>query len=328
MSLPAKAKTWIIDPCNRIAFTSLLQTMGAYVFEVTTFLLANGYTCKGSSTGAAAAMDATNRITTSTSFNTRAANTTTAQSWIVFVGGNGENILITYTGAADDVCRISFSPGGLMTVAGTATFAPTATDECVITLSTTVIGATASGDRLWSGWIDSQAKLCRFAICRSAVFVSCWGVELVSSTVGGAIAFTPPIWGFSYDRSGIYYAGGGSNGVCATFTASTRGGRARANAIVGDFGGGAEFHNFAVAEASLQPTLQGGGYIIKPLSIWGVTASCNGKLGNRIDWWGGRDGSAIVDGDIYGNGEFITFNGTLWPWDGTPGVPGTTVVMT
>ena len=333
MALPAKQKIWTIDPCNRVAYASLVQVMRDPLYQLSVCLLANGYTCKGSSDGVTGAMDAVNRWTGGAAAGVRGANITTPNSWIVLVDGNGCNIILSYVGATDDVCRISYSHSGVAAAAGTPTHTPTSADERVMVSGTTIIGATASGDRLWTAWVDSDHTGFRMAIARAGAWVTLWGVEEVASVVAPSVTWSPPTWGFFYTAANmtiIAVAGGN-----AQYGANAKGGVSRIN--VGGMldivvGGGAESlaNNSAGLVgrfADVTAELQAGGYPLSPISAASGTTGARGKLGNRYDWWTGRTTGA-ADGDHYGNTEFVQIGECVWPWDGTPSVAGTAIVMT
>jgi hypothetical protein len=232
------------------------------------------------------------------------------------------DILFTYQGATDDVCRISYSPGQLFTAAATSTHQPTATDEQLLTSATTVINATASADRLWHGWVSSDAKAFRVVTARSGVVLGAWGVEtflsaLVAPAVGVPLA--TPAWGFAYNRAGLTFTN-----IPLAFVANTAGGVARVvvssvgiNAVCGGGTEGAiSGTSVAVNYGTIQPELQGAaGYPMTPVTAWSLTTGARGKLGTRIDWWLGRTGQP--DGDTYGAKLFINLADTVWPWDGT-----------
>jgi len=325
MSLPTVAKNWIISPCNRITFVSLNDTMAAYLFGAKAFLKTNHWAIKGSCDGTTGAMDAVDRWASKANATTRGAAAANAQSWVVFTDANGCDILFTYQGASDDIARISFSPGGLFVAAGTPNQQPTATDEQVICSATSLINATASADRLWTGWATDDHKMFRFAIARGGVWVGLvFGVEAVSSTVVTA-TFSPAVWGFCCTPANL-----NTNSFIGTFSANARGGLARTVVSSVPFSCqvlfGLELYNASVLTwGNVKTELQGAvGYPIFPVGIGTTTAGSQGKLGNLIDWWLAR--TTATDGDTYGALQFIvvgTSGGVIFPWDGV-----TTPVMT
>ncbi|HZJ65892.1 MAG TPA: hypothetical protein VFD36_20435 [Kofleriaceae bacterium] len=327
MADPVVQKTWTIGANNQIVFVSLNQTQGAYLKGMADFLLAHGYTCKGSSDGAAAAMDGVNRWVTVANASTRGANTAAANSWMCLTDGNGCDLVLSYVGATDDIARISFSGRGIYAAAGTATFTPTATDEVVI-LSTTTIGATASLDRWWFGWVDSTSKLCRFLIMRSAVMQgSAWGLELGQSRV--TITWSPAVVGWSCVAGNFTYSyGTGFLDVALVGGIFIRGGP---TAIRGGnmlMAGGAA--NMVWTDVITENQGSVGYQIAGPLSMGATTAGKTGPLIRMFDLWGqSRTGTA---GDTWNTKKLATFSGTrgiLFPWDGATnpnvggGAPGT-----
>jgi hypothetical protein len=324
MTLSA-ARTWLYSTNNRLAYTSRVQVMRDFLFALKEFLKANGYTVIGSSNGAAAtptglitvANDSVDRWITAANAGTRGTVAAAPQSWVVLRDGNGVDILFTYQGAGasptgDDICRISFSPGNLFTSAATPTHQPTATDEQVMTTATTII-TTNTDDRIWHGWVADNAKAFRVMLIRASVVIGVWGVENITSAVVAPSVFNPNAVGFAYDRTGLI-------NIFTSFAASTRGGVARVNVaslpVNVQVGGGLET---ALGATSLVTSftphveLQGGTkYPVWPIGWWTLTAVGRGKLGMRIDWWGG----GADDGNTYNNRAFINIAGTLWPWDG------------
>lgn len=331
MPFPAKAKTWTVTGNNAIAGASLNLMMGAYLFRVAvTFLLANGYTCKGSSTGVVAAMDGVNRWATAADALIRAANTTTANSWIVLTDGNGCNICLSYVGATDDVCRISYSPGGLYVAAGTATFTPTATDEIVLSTGVTVIDTTAAAtNRTYFGWVDSQAKLCRNLLSLNSTGSPTgmvWGVELFDSSLQDR-TISPSVWGFACGAAN--FACGGTVSTAMTsgvYAANSRGGSARVNVSQLNMSGGFPlWNNGNFTWFDVNTELQGtNGYPIwGPFRVGSMTASYTGVVAQLYDWWSCRNAAAAATcnlGDTLDTKNFMVvgiLGGIMWPWDGS-----------
>ncbi len=330
MSVPAKQKTWVVTGNVAITGASLNLMMGNYLFQVAvTWLLANGYTCKGSSTGVAAAMDGVNRWATAANALVRAANTTTANSWIVLTDGNGCNVCLSYVGASDDVCRISFSPSGVYVAAGTATFTPTATDEVLLTAGGTIIDATAAGTaRTYFGWVDSQAKMCRNLLSLNSTGSpagTTWGVELFDSSLQSQV-ISPSVWGFAFDATNFTYGQSFSAGISGAAVTGTRGGRCRANATTINLNGApiVFFGATAGAFVNVNTELQGtNGYPIwGPWRLGSPTATMTGVAGVLIDWWGCRNANAVATcnlGDTLDSKNYMVVGlqgGIMWPWDG------------
>ena len=316
MALPALTKTWVITPNNRITYVSLNDTMARYLFGVKAFLKTNGYTVRGSSDGTTGAMDLVDRWATFANVTTRATAAAAVQSWIVLRDGNGVDILLTYQGASDDIARISFSPGQLFVAAGTPTHQPPATAEQVVSSAVTLIGVSATVDRLWFGWVSSDFKMCRFAIARSGVWLGrSWGIEEVTPQVVSPAVFTPSVWGFAMTIGTAYFST--ASGVARAVISGTP-----FSCVVGF--GIEVLGNNVVNASTIKPEVQGGaGYLFHPLSVWSNTTSCRGKLGNVIDWWGGR--TDAEHGSLYGGAkQFIAVAsapsvagaGSVWPWNG------------
>lgn len=319
--LPIPKKSWLISPNNRITWVSLNSVMSQYLFGVKEFLKTNGYLVKGSSNGTTGAMDNVDRWVTAANVTTRGAAAGNAQSWIVLEDANGVWILITYQGATDDIARLSYSPGQLFLAAGTPQNQPTAADEVVFHSAASLIG-TNTVDRVWQGWVDTRSQLCRFAMAASGTFVGRpWGVERMFSLVnthGAAASFTPPVWGFSLVLTTASLTTGAAVGVARP---SVGGIGTNAGVALGT----EYLVNSSTIFGAIKPELQGAiGYPIFPLSVAVNTSPARGKLGNLFDWWQGRTSGAI-DGDIYGDLQFLCLSGLhgnntgtcLWPWDRT-----------
>lgn len=316
MSLPSLQKTYNFSPCNRVTFVSAAQCYQDEVKAFKDYLKARGFTVKGSSTGAAAAMDGTDRIVTaSTDWNTRGANATSAQSWIVLEhsGMGGAEILFAYQGGSTNVLKIAISPGGLWTIAGTATFQPTATDELIIMAAgTTLDGAGASLDRLWSGWCATDGSKFDWVIARNGSFVRWIRIGLIDPVaIISPAAWAVPIVGFSI--SAMLYAN--------LFTAASISARVDPGTgyVTRTFYVGCEGYNGGTVPAKVTGAgkLQGAaGKLLTPLSIW--DSADEGKLGNMIDIWAGV--AANADGTTYPNDssrQFIHVGNFVLPWDGS-----------
>ena len=320
MALPTLVRTWSISPNNRILYVSYFDTMQRYLHGVKTFLKAHGYVCKGSASAGTGAMDGVDRWALSADVTPRSATAiaATSQAWIVLTDGNGCDLLLAYQGGTDDVARISFSAAGLFVASGTPEHQPTATDEVVITSGTTLISTPTSADRLWFGWVDSEHKMCRFAIAHQGLFVGrVWGLELVGSVAvtGSIVTWAPAVWGFAYNAqqsNNINPVGQGR--VIASSVPTTV-----------SFSWGFEFKAAdAAALGNNKLILQGArGYQAVPMAIGSTTIGAQGPYGTLYDQWVGR-GQTGIDGDVYGGHALIgvagLFGGTgacLWPWDGT-----------
>jgi len=323
MGAPSKQKTWSIAKCVRIPFVSLNGTMAAFLFGIKQHLKTVGYTVKGSCDGTTGAMDAVDRWATAANATTRGAAAGNAQSWIVLTDGQGVNILFTYQGASDDIAKVSFSPTGVFVAAGTPANQPTATDEQVVTSAASLIANTASGDRLYSVWASSDAKMFRAAVARGGVWVGkpMW-VEEFTPIVEAPMSLTPPVWGGSNAAGNGGVAGGTTIGACRPIVSGSP-----VNSIMQ--WGLEVFGNNSGLWGNAKPHAQGAtGYPTFPLSIGSNTAGALGKYGDLIDCWLGRTTGGTA-GDDYASLQFIGMTGYagdiggVWPWDGA-----TTIVMT
>lgn len=315
MALPTITRTWTISPNNRIQYVSLNDTMARYLFGIKQFLVAGGYTVRGSSDGSAGAMDLTDRWITFANVTTRGASAAAPQSWIVLRDGNGVDILLAYQGASDDVCRISFSPGQLFAAAVTPTHQPTAADEQLVKAAATAIGVSATIDRIWFGWRSSDNKACRFAIARNNAWLGFqWGIEDFTHALVAPAVISPPVWGFALQTGTSYVRTSTQAGVSRVVISGTPYSCTAILAIE-------TFADSAIFASTIKPELQGA-YLVHPISVGSSTSGARGKLGNLIDHWTGR--SDAEHGVTYGLLQFLSvgnyvFTGGssgLWPWDG------------
>lgn len=308
---------------QRIVFTSLNQTLSAYVSIIATQGIAKGYTRLGSSNGTTAAFDGVSRWSATAAV--RGANTTTAQSWDIITAANGAQTLFAYTGTNDDVCTIACSPGGLYVLAGTPTFKPTATDECISTVAASVIGATASGDRIANVWIDTAHNGWRAAVFRANVLAGpLITVELFDPLfVVAPASFPVPVWAGCLTPASFT-----GPSIFGQYSQSQAGGQARAlisatpvtvnlgasgKVLGGSFG----------AEAGLAQELNGSSFVIRSIGLSSITATARGDVGNRFDWHMEQELLACGQLDAAKNWIYINNNnaaggtiGVLWTWDG------------
>ncbi len=311
---------------QQIPFVSLLTTTGTYVTGITNHAIAQGYTCAGSSNGTTAAMDGVNRCTTAAGFAVRAANTTTAQSWIVITAANGAQTLFTFTGASDDIARISGSPGGLFVVAGTATFAPTATDEVVGITTVSLIGATASSNRVFNVQIDSAHNGWRAFIFRLGIVAApiIFG-ELFDPAfiVGpGATCAVPVWWGCNSAGNLLNFGAAGS------YSAINVGGSTRmvvnGTPMTVNMGGTVKLLALSsLGENNIPQELNANGFVCRSIGLSSATASAHGDVGRRYDWLSTNE--LKPSGELDATKTWINLNnastagaasGTLWTWDG------------
>lgn len=320
MPYPAVAKTWMFTVNNRVAFSSLNDTMSKLLYGIKNFLVATvgytvKYTCNGT-TGPSSSSDHTDRWSSASNATTRGANTTSANSFAVLTDANGCDVCFSYVGATDDVARISFSPGGLYVPAGTATNTPTATDENVVVSATSLINSATSLDRVWHCLATNEQKGFRVIVARGASSVGTyWGVEAVSSRT--IVPFSPSVWGFSISAtSGVTFGN--------IFGSTTTGGTIRLLAnnisVIGIIEGLNTFNTQGGVWQNTKTELQGAiGFPMRPLSIGSSTSGFQGPIAYLIDWWFGRNASGATnwaDGDMYGGNKFFgATHGMVWPWD-------------
>ena len=335
MGFPTIVRTWVITANNVIADATLALQAGNYMRLAADFLLANGYTCAGSSDGVTAAMDGVNRWTTIALASVRGTNTTTPQSWMVVTDANGCDLLLAHCGSADSHGRFGCSLGGLYVAAATATHTPTATDELLLTATgtggQTIVGTNAApAQRNMFGWVDSTAKNCRFVITLNSTtqnIGTVFGLEEFDSSIQ-ELTIPLSVWGFCYTGpvAGGFNAISGSAGIAATSTQGSHGGRTRINGVATDmammqysFLGGSY-----TTWMNVQTELQGGvGYPIwDPFLLVSQTSGRFGIVGHVVDWWSSRYaalGTTTTVGDTYNAKAFMVpgVNGSLlWPWDG------------
>jgi hypothetical protein len=214
MFAPILTKAWNIYPNLRRPYTSLADQMGWFFYENKTKMLASGWTVKFTSDGTngpTSAGDTTDRWTSIASASAfRATVSGAAQSWAVLQNSDGLQVLFTFQGASDDVGRISYSPGGLFTPQGfsapTFTYQPTATDETIISVGTTIVNATTSSDRVMSIWCTADSTQWSFMLARAG-FVTTWlGIERIISYCGTGVLNVPyAAYRYTYkaDRGGL-----------------------------------------------------------------------------------------------------------------------------
>lgn len=338
MGLPTVTQTWTISPNNRYVFASVIGATGALMYSWSQFLITTmGWTCRGSCDGTTGAMDGVNRITAANKWATRNNGAAGAMSWIVVRDGAGVDWCYSFNSASDDIVRLAHSTGGNYVAAGTATFQPTATDEAFDSASGTWVNATASLDRVWHMWGNSDKRMARFAVLRAGAFVSAITTEKLISSLASPATFSLATGGGTVGALKGYFSAAiaGTSGLPAAsqgYVSSTGGILCRlhsagqdintkcgisAECIANSFSsiGG---NYFGVEKAELQG---GVGELLFPANVGSVnlSAGANGKLGNPIDWWiAWASGSGVPAlGDTFGALQFIALgNCIIWSWDG------------
>ncbi len=330
MGYPVVTQTWTISSNNRYTpFVSLLTAMQTYALGLKNFLKTTMlYTVKGSCSAGTGAMDGVDRWTLISDVTPRNNGSAGSQAWFVLTDGNGVDICLSFNAASDDIFRLAHSPGGNYVAAATANQQPTATDECFNSATSSWIGATASGDRIWHFWGSSDKKMFRAAIYRAQVVSSILGVEKINSdlispatwslAVGGGTASVYKFW---HNTTG--YSLSNVNGAYSA-TLSAADVRVHENADINIACGG-DLESVYIGRpdtASVttdEPELQGTkGNLIIPHAISTSTATAQGKVGRKYDWWFamGANTGVPVPGAVYGGNAFIAIdNCVLWPWD-------------
>lgn len=348
MALPTLGTAWAFSLCNRITYASVVQVARDTMYLVKNFLVAHGHTVKGSCNGTTGAMDGVDRWASAADAGTRFNGAGGAQSWIVLTNADGSDTCFSYNSAADDIYRVAVSHAGDYVAAGTPAQQPTATNEQLVntfftttTAFQTIVKSTASGDRLVSIWARTDGKGFRVAVARAGVWVTTFGNDRHSAVPYAGGVTVAPSHGFGGAMETATLVSSFASDSPATAVANTMGPRfvvmTNLGAKLASCAKGCEAQGLANASMTIDagknfaPELQGSTeYPLSRIGIYSTLASSRGKVGNLIDWWIGRI-TGVADGDTYGNREFIVINalyGLVWPWDGTPGVAGTAVVMT
>ncbi len=299
--------SWTITPnLHNTPFVSLNDSASYFIFQNFTAMTAGGatikWTCDGV-TGPTGAGDTTNRLLTKANCTVQGAAAGNAQCYFVVTDGDGSQLGIFYQGATADVIRIAYSPGGLYVLAGTTTNQPTATDEVVLSAGNTIIGATASADRVLQIWTTTGCKNWSCAIFRQNAIVNVLGIEKVNDIASTGVFAPLPRVGYRYTAvakassigspiGGIVNAAVGAAASSGTFarifTVSTSrlvrigGGEISIPAAIG---GGVTIDGLFVSTppATSSP---GGGSPFLPIFWSGEkTANLDGFLCYPIDWY-------------------------------------------
>lgn len=317
MTYPQLQKNWTVSPNVRQAFTTLIGVSGWYAYENKTRMLAVGWTVKFTSNGAtgpASGADTTDRITSAATFNVRATVAASPQSWYVLQNADGIQILFAYQGATDDIIRISYSQGGLFTLAGTTTHQPTATDEIVMSTAATIVNATTSLDRVMSIFCASDTTAWRCVLFRSGVQISCLSLDKVTRIAPSTTLTVPYIFGNFIKLNREIFNDDGAGAVttptypemqvaaigAATFRgwggrvftlAVSRVCRMYGASVFGAGDGGTNSNTMAtgsiyqVMTNTFCASLGGTGALCWPIIVWGEkTANLDGPWATVIDW--------------------------------------------
>jgi hypothetical protein len=197
---PILTKAWNITPNLRRPYTTLADSMGWFFYQNKTAMLASSwtvkFTCDGT-TGPSSPSDTTDRWTSIAAASTRGAAAGNAQSYAVLQNSDGLQVLLTFQGASDDIGRITFSPGGLFTLASPSTNQPTATDETFISTGNSLVNSTTNSDRVMTIWCTSDSTQWSCLLNRAGSVVNYLGCEKIISYCGTGV-FAVPYVGFRY----------------------------------------------------------------------------------------------------------------------------------
>jgi hypothetical protein len=330
MALPTITKNWrqlltAGTPGARVTFTSVLDTMQQVAFRIKDFLC-NGsgattkYTVLWSSsggTGPSAVTDHTDRITSPATWTPRATTAGATQAWVVLVGGQGEQILLSFQGATDDVMRVGMSPSGLYVLAGNTSNQPTAVDEQLVIGGSNIsmVNVATTGDRILHLWARDDAKGFRVALYRTGALAGpVWFVEEFISGCTPPAAVTPAVCGGGFLPGSTTAGALTSTALVNQSAVSIRATVATSQFSTVCFIGCEGFGNSnAPASYTTPPEAQGGGFTPYPLSLHSITAGAKGRWGNLIDMWIVSP-AGMVPGDGFGTSyQFHQVNALLWP---------------
>lgn len=318
------SKPWSINPNVRNAYVSLADMSGWFIYENHAWMIAHGWTVKFTSdgvTGPSGSGDTTDRIINKAAASVRGAVAAAPQSYTVLQSADGVQLLMTFQGASDDVVRLSYSPGGLFTLAGTTTHQPTAADETLWVTATSVVNGTTSADRVMTIWCSDDGRNWCNALYRQGTLQTIIGLERVDSVCSPGV-FDQPYIAMKYshaDRITSDSNGGPCQAHSLNFTttgaASWRGALTRVftqgAARIQTCGGGvllitqAPGGNMQMGDSFLSntPALQAGTMPLLPLFLCNErnVAGQSGVVGTPQDWWVGYASSTAIParGDFF-----------------------------
>jgi hypothetical protein len=341
-ALPTFIKTWNFAGINtRIPFVTVADAAASLLFGIKTYLVttmvaplvasSNGTTGPSTPSTLLSAGDATDRILAKANCTTRGTVAAAAQSWFC-VTWAGVQLMFEYqaTGVSptgDDIFRIAYSPGNLYTSQATTTFAPTATDEVVISTGVTIVNATASADRVYSIQATTDRTIFRLWVYRANLLASSSGLEKFTEAPGIPVGTTlgwnslAPTTGSNNLAAALGSHGGAASGVGGAV-----------NSFVAQIGGtnrvcsgGTICFSGTSSNLPLVGSLTGSSPIW-PILIVGILANNHGWFGTRIDgFYQSSDSSTIplegsVADDVVANTRLIWAGTMLTPWLTTAGL--------
>jgi len=332
-------KAWTISPNVRLTpFVSLVATMGWWLYQNKTAMLAAGWTLVCTSdgvTGPTTLADATDRLPSAAECQVRATVAAAAQSWFIVKNADDVQVLFAFQGASDDICRISMSQGALFVLAGTTTQQPTAADECLLTTGSSIINATASADRVMSIGCTTEQWWC--ATFRASAVTFYLSVDKIDPAADTVVLAKPYVTAklnnltcdtFNIEKS-IETSVGSPSAAAVLGAASWRGISTRIVTSgvpkIAAFGGGARCapnggnlinQSCGACGPGTSNALgtQSGGTVATPPAVNNGTipvftidwfgyksAGYDGYLGAPIDWWYGHTSSTAIPA----TGDFI-----------------------
>jgi hypothetical protein len=336
-NLPTFIKSWNFAGINmRIPYVSVADASAALLFGNKNYLVAtlgapvvatsNGATGPTTASTLLSIGDHTDRIITEANCTTQAAAAGNAQSWFC-VTYAGVQLMFEYQGVAVDVFRISYSPGNLFISQATTTFAPTATDEVVIATGITMVGPTASLDRVYSIQGTTDRSILRVWTYRSNVLQSSYGLEKLTEAPEIAVG-TVLGWNSTAETSLAYslnQAGsqaGASSGTAAGASNSFVVQLAGANRVAS---GGTICWSGSSGNMPLIGSISGSSPIW-PILVGGLGASNVGWIATRIDgFYQSSDSSTtpqegMVADDVVAGTRLIWAGTLMTPWSPTAGL--------
>lgn len=325
-------QTWNISPNKRNTYVSLTDMMGWFLYENKVAMLASAWTIKWTSdgtTGPSGVGDTTDRWATKANATTRGTAAATVQAYAVLQNTDGLQVLLTYQGATDDVARISYSPGGLFTLAAPTTHQPTASDESIVSAGNTLVSNATSGDRVMTIWCTSDSTQWSHVICRSGSIIHFLGVEKVVSYCGTGVLSVPyvgyrhfearrdsaganfPTSGFSITSPAANVAVGTAGFVGAFARVFTNGAFRFTRLCCGwvnmcaAAGGGRNFNSGTLNTLANTTAMQNGRQPLTGL-YWGgeKTTNLDGLFGSPIDWWLAYSAGAAAPTGVPAFGQF------------------------
>jgi hypothetical protein len=340
-TLPTFLKTWNFAGINtRIPFVSVADASASLLFGIKSYLVgtmgaplvasSNGTTGPTTPSTLLSLGDSADRILSKANCTTRGTVAAAAQSWFCITWA-GIQLMFEYQAAGvsptgDDIFRISYSPGNLFTSQATTTFAPTATDEVVIATGITIVGTTASADRVYSIQAATDRSVFRLWTYRANALQSSFGMEKFTEApgipVGSVLGWNSlALTSVSNALNSLGSHGGaatGSNGAVNAFVAQIGG----TNRVCS---GGTICFSGTSGGVPLVGSLTGSSPIW-PILIAGIVANNTGWFGTRIDGFYQTSDSAtiplegMVADDVAAGTRLIWAGTMLTPWSTTAGL--------